>query len=208
MGKSIENSRSGHETDKLIIEVAYSLFMELGYRAVSTRKIAKECGITQPALYHHFKNKQEIYLEVLHTSIKQTEEKLYSIIKNNATLQDRLYRTACYFMTNYQEDLMQMFYDIQHEMPEYIQSDMKQRWQKGFLLPIVQMMEEAISKKEIAPFEKHQTNSFEIALLFLNMIKSSNQKDYLKNMSIKEQKMEIEKKSNLIATIILFGITN
>lgn len=61
------------ETYQTIIKTAQRLFMESGYRAVSTRQIAKICGITQPALYHHFKNKQDLYIAVLQDALHHTE---------------------------------------------------------------------------------------------------------------------------------------
>lgn len=45
-----------------IIEKATELFMSKGYLATSTRDIVKELNITQPALYHHYKNKELIYI--------------------------------------------------------------------------------------------------------------------------------------------------
>ncbi|HEM1877482.1 TPA: helix-turn-helix transcriptional regulator, partial [Listeria monocytogenes] len=38
-------------TRRKILNTARDLFMEKGYRAVSTREIAKIANITQPALY-------------------------------------------------------------------------------------------------------------------------------------------------------------
>ncbi|PKG23479.1 TetR/AcrR family transcriptional regulator [Niallia nealsonii] len=194
------------DTPKLIIQVAYSLFMELGYRAVSTRKIAQTCGITQPALYHHFKNKQEIYIEVLIDAIDQIEAALFAIKKKHTEIKERLYGVTCYFMQNYQVDLMQMFHDLQHEMPLEIQKNIEEKWKKGFLLPIINMLDEAIAKGEIAALEKIHTTSHEISLLLLSIIKSAIQPDYLKKMSVLEQQIYINNKARLIVHIFLSGI--
>ncbi|GKU83345.1 TetR/AcrR family transcriptional regulator [Niallia sp. NCCP-28] len=194
------------DTPKLIVQVAYSLFMELGYRAVSTRKIAQTCGITQPALYHHFKNKQEIYVEVLIDAINQIEAALFAIKEKHAEIKERLYRVTCYFMQNYQVDLMQMFHDLQHEMPLEIQKDIEEKWKKGFLRPIINMLDEAIAKGEIAALEKIHTTSHEISLLLLSIIKSAIQPDYLKRMSVLEQQTYITNKARLIVHILLSGI--
>jgi len=45
------------ETRKVVLQAARRLFLEFGFHAVSTRQIAEACGLTQPALYHHFANK-------------------------------------------------------------------------------------------------------------------------------------------------------
>lgn len=206
MDKDFTLPQTELDTPKLIIQVAYKLFMELGYRAVSTRKIAEECGITQPALYHHFKNKQEIYVEVTRASINQTENSLMEIIVEFSTLQERLYHISCFFLTHYQEDLMQMFHDLQHEMPEHIQKEISSHWYKGFLQPIIRMMEEAVNNGEIRPFHTYNSNSFEISLMLLNIIKSAIQPHYLKKLNNKQQQQEIDKKAHLIVQIFLFGV--
>ncbi|QOP45700.1 TetR/AcrR family transcriptional regulator [Sulfurimonas paralvinellae] len=54
----------GTKTKEKILKVAASLFSQLGYRGASVRKIAAEVGIRESALYNHFKNKEEIFLEV------------------------------------------------------------------------------------------------------------------------------------------------
>jgi len=54
--------RSG--TKNKILKAATALFSELGYKGTSVRKIASSVGIRESALYNHFKNKEEIFLEV------------------------------------------------------------------------------------------------------------------------------------------------
>lgn len=206
MKKETKKADINQDTHQLIIRVSYSLFMELGYRKVSTRMIAEQCGITQPALYHHFKNKQQIYIEVIHNSIKQTEEALLKLIKQNYTLEDQLLQIALYFMTNFQEDLVQMFHDLQHEMPEDIQLQIKTRWQKGFIQPIILILEKAVENKEITSFDNYKSNSFEIALIFLQYIQTVIQPSSMRYLSTEQQMVEIKKKAKLIVHLFLHGI--
>ncbi|GAB6887702.1 TetR/AcrR family transcriptional regulator [Desulfothermus okinawensis JCM 13304] len=49
-----------HETAQIILEKAHDLFVEKGYERSSMREIAERVGISKAALYHHFKNKEEI----------------------------------------------------------------------------------------------------------------------------------------------------
>ena len=53
-----------HGTKAKILKVATTLFSELGYRGASVRKIASAVGIRESAIYNHYKNKEEIFLEV------------------------------------------------------------------------------------------------------------------------------------------------
>ena len=51
-------------TKAKILKVSTSLFSELGYKGTSVRKIASNVGIRESAIYNHYKNKEEIFLEV------------------------------------------------------------------------------------------------------------------------------------------------
>ena len=51
-------------TKAKILKESKALFSELGYKGASVRKIASKVGIRESALYNHFKNKEEIFLEV------------------------------------------------------------------------------------------------------------------------------------------------
>lgn len=54
----------GLDTKKRILKESTTLFSELGYRGASVRKIAAKVGIRESAIYNHYKNKEEIFLEV------------------------------------------------------------------------------------------------------------------------------------------------
>ncbi|HNT23921.1 MAG TPA: TetR/AcrR family transcriptional regulator [Anaerolineales bacterium] len=48
-----------------IIEKAKCLFIEHGYHGLSMREIADAVGVSKPALYYHFKDKEELFCAVL-----------------------------------------------------------------------------------------------------------------------------------------------
>ena len=58
METSPENSSS--TTPERILQAASRLFARRGYHGTSTRDIAKEVGIRQPSLFHHFASKDQI----------------------------------------------------------------------------------------------------------------------------------------------------
>jgi AcrR family transcriptional regulator len=51
-------------TKEKILKVSTTLFSKLGYKGTSVRKIASTVGIRESAIYNHYKNKEEIFLEV------------------------------------------------------------------------------------------------------------------------------------------------
>ncbi len=48
-------------TKNQILESAYELFVERGYRGSSMRDIAKHAGIKAASIYNHFENKEQIF---------------------------------------------------------------------------------------------------------------------------------------------------
>ena len=49
-------------TQKKLLGIAAELFAERGFSAVSMREISRSAGITQAAIYHHFINKEALYV--------------------------------------------------------------------------------------------------------------------------------------------------
>lgn len=66
-------------THAAILQAAREQFLARGYQATSTREIAKEVGITQPALYHHFSDKEVIFLEVIKSVGKEVQEGILAV---------------------------------------------------------------------------------------------------------------------------------
>ncbi len=56
--------KTKNTTKEKILTAATALFSQYGYKGASVRKIAAEVGIRESALYNHYKNKEEIFLEV------------------------------------------------------------------------------------------------------------------------------------------------
>lgn len=57
-----------------ILTEATRLFSEFGYDKVTIKTLAEACGITEPALYRHYKSKDDIYDTVLDSLEKRLRE--------------------------------------------------------------------------------------------------------------------------------------
>lgn len=53
------------DTKEYIIDVAFKLFLNHSYEAVSISTISNAVGMTKGALYHHFLNKEELFKAVI-----------------------------------------------------------------------------------------------------------------------------------------------
>ena len=80
---------------ELIIKHSLKSFSKLGYELTSLESIAKECGITKPAIYYHFKDKTALYKAVIcpeFTSVAQH-------IEQNTQEGSAVQRLECYIKT-------------------------------------------------------------------------------------------------------------
>lgn len=75
-----------------ILEKTAPLFASEGYAATSMRDLAKACGITPAALYHHFTDKEQLYREVLEYTFRRRIGRMGEALKEVTTFEDKVRR--------------------------------------------------------------------------------------------------------------------
>ncbi|MFG2711718.1 TetR/AcrR family transcriptional regulator [Streptomyces goshikiensis] len=60
-----------------ILDTAVAHFAQWGFHASSLARIARDCGITQGGLLHHFRGKEDLLLSVLARSERRDAERLF-----------------------------------------------------------------------------------------------------------------------------------
>jgi len=78
-------------TRERILEAAAALFATRGFHGTSTRDIAKEVGIQQPSLFHHFPTKQSILSELLEQDLRPALDRIRCHSTTEAGAAARLY---------------------------------------------------------------------------------------------------------------------
>jgi len=53
------------KTKEIIIEIAFKLFLDKGYKNTSMSDLVRETKLSKGAFYHHFENKETLYKEVI-----------------------------------------------------------------------------------------------------------------------------------------------
>ena len=80
-----------------ILDTSAKLFSQQGYKEVSIRDIAQACGMTNAALYYHFKNKEDLFLAMLQRDHEQTLVALREAANGPGDLRTDLKQlVACY----------------------------------------------------------------------------------------------------------------
>lgn len=88
-------SQADHKTvyssgELAILEAAECLFADKGFDAVSMSAIAKLANTSKPNIYHHFKNKNELYLSIMKNAVQSTSALLDALEDAPGTFKQRL----------------------------------------------------------------------------------------------------------------------
>ena len=69
--------------------VAMTLFAEKGFAATTTREICEKAGVTKPALYYHFGNKEQLYTSIVFDAFQQYLAELHRAACCGGTFQEK-----------------------------------------------------------------------------------------------------------------------
>ncbi|MHC5247137.1 TetR/AcrR family transcriptional regulator [Enterococcus sp. LJL120] len=128
--------RYDKDTQERILTEANRLFMSRGYLGTSTREIAKSVGITQPNLYHYYKDKETLYRAVVEKLLQTVGVSLREIVDNPAqNFQEKLTAMAEYLIATHFVDLFMMLHDMETQMSPEIRGEMFVLWNKFYRQP-------------------------------------------------------------------------
>lgn len=193
------------ETRIFILQKAKELFMIYGYRAVSTRKIANACGITQPALYHHFSGKEELYVEVIRSISTKTRETMIGTVEKQLRIDKSLYEVVYYMIANHPDNLAQMFHDIQHELQPASQQLIEKWWYEAYLTPVIHIFEQGYKEGYIQSPEGSVFQGITCARLLMNLIDQSMSTNPFSQGKQSNSEESIENLTSSIISFFLYG---
>lgn len=193
------------ETRRMIVHTARKLFMEYGYRAVSTRRIAQECGLTQPALYHHFSNKQSLYLEVIRTELETNKHGLERIVKRYDDTKQMLFHVVSFILLHKPENLSQMMHDISHELQKEHLPVIAVWWKEAYMDPVKGIFEKGMAEGTFRTRSQYGLNPENAAHMLLSLM-SHPDPSLSETASLNEMKKAAEARAGLIIETIFFGM--
>jgi AcrR family transcriptional regulator len=180
--------------------------MELGYRAVSTRQIADACGLTQPALYHHFADKQDLYVAVMKESLAQSQVALERIVRRDESVEERLKRVVRYLLSNAQHDHTQMIHDIRQELSIEARTVLDTAFQTGMIAPIRSLFEEGIQRGVLLKQQQSGVSATMVTYFFLNMLSQFLMRPVQYSGSLQRDIPERERAEEVIVRMLFHGL--
>jgi len=85
-----DTKRSSSSGELAILEAAEVLFAQKGFDAVSMSAIAKLANTSKPNIYHHFKNKNDLYLAVMQGAVRRSSALLDTLEREPGTFKQHL----------------------------------------------------------------------------------------------------------------------
>jgi AcrR family transcriptional regulator len=195
------------ETRQTILRVAQGLFMTYGYRSVTTRQLAEVCGLTQPALYHHFADKEELYLAVVSEEIAKIKVALERILRRTGDVSERLKAVAAFLLSRVHYDLNMMLHDVRYELSTDARDMLGEQFRHGFILPIMALFEEGLQRGEFRPMEQGGLPPLIATQLFMNMLASfTNRRP--ENATARDQQAYQAVSADTCVRILLHGLSS
>ena len=145
-GRARSTQRSdSEETRQAILNAAQDLFMERGYRAVTTRMVADASGVRQPLLYYHFADKESLYLEMQREQATACRVALERIAaRKNESVPERLCQVIRYLRGSHQQNMGMLFHELKHELKPATRTAMSELFRTCIVAPIMSIFEDGI----------------------------------------------------------------
>ncbi|KRM61478.1 transcriptional regulator [Paucilactobacillus vaccinostercus DSM 20634] len=166
---AMRRSEQLEQTRTAILTTARKLFLKNGYQNTSTRDIAGEIGITQPALYHHFNDKEVIFLEVISEIGKEVRNNVNKTLrKQNLDPEERLFEITKVLTKIHHNSITTLIYESYKELSSSGKRKLEMLFKMNYLAPIAEYFKlpEVPLRAEILPDEAAEFFLADINTLF------------------------------------------
>lgn len=137
-----------------ILEAALTVFSEKGYHGTEIGVIAKRAGMGRSLIYYYFKDKQDVFIQLIHRTLRLWREEMNIILESGCSVTDRMGRIlkkTCAFCQDHPDlsrfhqmiarDLQLLFSGREEEVRRYFEENIRQ--------PVRALMEEGVQTGEI-----------------------------------------------------------
>lgn len=101
-----------------IIAQARRLFLENGYADVSMQQIADAAGLRKASIYHHFRDKNALFTEVVVGEMRRMLDTLEEVASEGRPLRATLEAVATAYLRSVRADVYRLMGDYRRHVPE------------------------------------------------------------------------------------------
>lgn len=138
------------ERRKEILRAATESFSLFGYKATTISQVAKLANVGKGTIYLFFKNKEELFREIIKNLIQDMERAANEVIQENQPFQENVHR-ALYRLLEFrlEHQLTIKLFQEQRDIGTPIVQNMLQKLEESILKFIQEKVEKAMEKNEI-----------------------------------------------------------
>ncbi|BBI31314.1 TetR/AcrR family transcriptional regulator [Cohnella abietis] len=150
-------------TKDRIVDISKALFAQKGYAATSIQDICDAVQCSKGAIYHHFKNKEELFVYLTEQAFTTSWDQWVSLAAKYTTMIEKLYAFADYFVDT-------MHRPLSKAAEEFLKNAANEATQQKFITIISEYMNnfEEFIKEGITSGEFKQEDPKELAFIILS----------------------------------------
>lgn len=131
-----------------VVNAAYALFVQRGYADVSMQQIADNASITKATLYHHFRDKQDLYLATMRMLFSRNHATMTERLQQHSDIHTRIREILAFQVEGKRTDMQRLMSDFRQHVDEDAQLRFWAEFPKPWHL-LEPMVREAIERGEL-----------------------------------------------------------
>ena len=138
-----------------ILSTATKLFIQHGYHGLAMRQIAEALHVSKPALYYHFRDKEELFLAILTMYLDEMETAIDRISAEPATCREKVRNFMEYVLGQPpdQRAIIHLASQEVRQLSEPVRKSFGQIYQEKFIGKIEAILKAGMQRGEFKPID-------------------------------------------------------
>ncbi len=150
-----------------ILTAAEALFLSRNYADVAMDDIAQAAGVTKGALYHHFTNKEALYVAMMLNALRDKQALFQSVVEGPGTCRERLRRLTRTFLGLPREkrDLIKLVRRDINIFKDPVRDQLVRAYQAALPEQVEVILRDGMRTRELAPADARLLSWLHVAMV-------------------------------------------
>lgn len=166
---------------KRILVHATRLFVARGYHGISMREIAEACGVSKAGLYYHFKDKEDLLVEILSENLAQLSQAVQACDAAGSSARERItcVTRAIFAQAPEQRAIIRLASQEMSELNPEVRQRFGELYHEQFIGRIEALLADGIARGELRPMNVSQGTWIYLGMMypFFNAVSGSDRTD-------------------------------
>ncbi|HEU0116455.1 MAG TPA: TetR/AcrR family transcriptional regulator [Thermomicrobiales bacterium] len=163
--KELATNEGGSGRER-ILRAARALFTAHGFASVSMQQIADAAAVNKATLYHHFRDKEDLFVAVIAAEFERERAGIAGALAADGDLRDRLQRVAAHLFASQHADFGRLLADLREQVSECRRGELAARCAPPWV-QLREAIDQATASGETRPVDPEL-----VAQLFFAMVGS------------------------------------